>query len=109
MEHNNNVLNHEEYIKIGSFVFSSDFRKDELYFEAISKREFSKYAYIDDTLSDIDIFYVLVEDYIYNIVIKYKQGHKLLIRKSKDGNFIDVYSLNDKRLIEQTGVQKVKR
>ena len=109
MEHNINVLNHGEYIKIGSFAFSSCFSKDECYFEAINKRELLKYAYIDESLSAIDIFYVLVEDYIYNIVIKYKQGHKLLIRKSNDGNFIDVYSLHDKRLIEQKGVQKVKR
>ena len=95
-----------EYTKIGSFLFCTDKNLDNCdeYFESFPKEKITNYAELDDNLKNSDMFYMFMEDYIYNIVVPARKGYNLFIKQDKEfAKFANVYSSNYKE-IEKTKV-----
>lgn len=104
--------NRYEVKLIGNFIFyddkymTSNFSNSSLSkFQGYSKETIKQAMLIDDDLKDIDVFYMLVEDYVYNILIPSREGHKLLLKQSvNDKNVLDVYSLNYQDVMNEENI-----
>lgn len=109
MVNNNKEILNNEYTKIGSFLFCTD--KDlencDEYFESFPKEKITQFANLDDNLKDTKMFYMFMEDYVYNIVVPARKGHNLFIKQDKEfAKFVNVYSTNYKKNEKQKVLRK---
>lgn len=104
--------NRDEVKLIGNFIFynedymANNFGNNNLdKFQGYSKETIELSTMIDNGLKDIDVFYMLVEDYIYNLLIPSREGHKLLLKQSDNNdNLLNVYSLNYQDVMNEENI-----
>lgn len=109
VNNNKETLNNNEYTKIGSFLFYTDKNLENCdeYFESFPKEEIIQYAKLDDNLKDANMFYMFMEDYIYNIIVPARKGYDLFIKQDKElAKFANVYSTNYKKSEKQKVLRK---
>lgn len=95
----------EEYIK--SNLSNSNLSR----FQGFSKETILQSAILDERLSNESVFYMLVEDYIYNILLPSRDGHKLIIKRNDDNLYMAyIYSLNYQEVIDNENCfKKIRR
>lgn len=103
-----NELGINEYTRLGRFRFETA-KNMETYFTEFKKSKFVKLAIVDISLQGIDPFYCSVEDYSYYILMNYIRGHRLFLKRSDDGDFIEVYSMNYQKVLQENTVKMKKK
>lgn len=108
-----------EYKLIRSFIFRTDKTnindKQIMWDEKYSKEHILEFATLNKYFDDVKFIYMMMEDYIYNIVIPFKKGHKLVIGASSNEeshtHYLTayVYSTNYNEVMKESSNQKVKK
>jgi len=107
-----NEKNNCEAKLIGNFRFYDDkfmsinFKNSDVSkFQGFSRETIMQSTIVGEKLDGVNVFYLLVEDYIYNLLIPSKDGHKLLIKQDNENEYmLNVYSLNYQEVMRDKNI-----